>query len=93
MFKEVVKEAAPTQESRQAGYDSKQTTDDHLMHITGLAHDQNGTLYFLVKNSWGTGNEMQGYQYVSETYFKMKTIAITLHKEAVPSPIIKSLKK
>ena len=46
-------EIIATQEMRQDAYDRKQTTDDHGMHIYGLAQDQNGTKYFMVKNSWG----------------------------------------
>ncbi len=68
---------------RQEGYDNKTTTDDHGMHIVGLYSDQNGTKYFLVKNSWGTDNYPEGYLYVSEAYFKYKTINIYLHKDGV----------
>ena len=73
---------------RQVGYDNKTTTDDHGMHIVGLFKDQNGTKYFLVKNSWGTSNYPEGYLYVSEAYFKLKTINIYVHKEGV-SPAMK----
>jgi bleomycin hydrolase len=68
---------------RQNGYDNKTTTDDHGMHIVGLYTDQNGTKYFLVKNSWGTDNYPKGYLYVSEAYFKYKTINIYVHKDGV----------
>lgn len=68
---------------RQNGYDNKTTTDDHGMHIVGLYTDQNGTKYFLVKNSWGTDNYPKGYLYVSEAYFKYKTINIYLHKDGI----------
>lgn len=86
-FLEPVKEVSVTQESRQLGYDGKTTTDDHGMHIVGLYKDQNGTNYFLVKNSWGTSNLPQGYLYVSESYFKAKTINIYLHKDALTKAI------
>jgi len=81
------KEVKVTPEIRQLGYDNKTTTDDHGMHITGLYKDQNGTRYFLVKNSWGTGNYPAGYLYVSENYFNLKTINIYLHKDGVPKNI------
>lgn len=81
------KELTITPEMRQAGYDNKTTTDDHGMHITGLYKDQNGTRYFLVKNSWGTGNYPQGYLFVSEHYFNLKTINIFLHKDAISKEI------
>ena len=43
-----------TQTMRQEAFDSYLTTDDHGMHFTGLVTDQNGSEYFIVKNSWGT---------------------------------------
>lgn len=86
-----VKELEITPELRQEAYDNKTTTDDHGMHITGLYKDQNGKLFFLVKNSWGTGNLPEGYLYVSENYFKYKTIDIYLYKDAIPKAITKEL--
>ena len=91
-FLEPMKELAITAELRQIGYDSKTTTDDHGMHIVGLYQDQNGTRYFLVKNSWGTNNLPKGYLYVSENYFRYKTINIYLHKESIPATIKSKLK-
>ncbi len=86
-----VKELAITPELRQKGYDNKTTTDDHGMHIVGIYKDQNGTKYLLVKNSWGTGNYPKGYLYVSENYFKYKTINIYLHKDGVMPALKKKL--
>lgn len=86
-FLNPTKEMKITPEVRQMGYDNKTTTDDHGMHIVGLYQDQNGTDYFLVKNSWGTSNYPKGYLYVSEAYFKHKTINIFLHKDAIPQEI------
>ena len=86
-----VKEKEITAEYRQKGYDNKTTTDDHGMHIVGLYQDQEGTNYFLVKNSWGTGNYPEGYLYVSESYFKWKTINIYLHKDAIGKKLKKVL--
>jgi bleomycin hydrolase len=77
------KEMKITPEVRQLAYDNKTTTDDHGMHIVGMYKDQNGTDYFLVKNSWGTTNYPKGYLYVSEAYFRYKTINIFVHKEAI----------
>lgn len=86
-----VKEQEITPELRQEQYDNKTTTDDHGMHITGLYKEKNGTKFFLVKNSWGTGNLPEGYLYVSESYFKLKTINIYLHKDALPEDLKKKL--
>ncbi len=85
------KELEITPELRQKGYDSKVTTDDHGMHIVGLYKDQNGTRYLLVKNSWGTGNYPKGFLYVSENYFKYKTINIYLHKDGLSPDLKKKL--
>lgn len=82
-FMEPVKEKTITQELRQQGYDEKVTTDDHGMHIVGMYKDQNGKRFFLVKNSWGTDNLPQGYLYVSENYFRLKTINVYLHKDGL----------
>lgn len=81
------KELKITPEIRQLGYDNKTTTDDHGMHIVGLFKDQNGTKYFLVKNSWGTNNYPKGFLYVSEHYFRYKTINVFLHKDAISNEL------
>ncbi len=76
-----------TQTVRQQEYESYKTTDDHLMHITGMLKDQNGTIYYKVKNSWGKNSDRvanNGYIYMSEAYFKLKTISIMVHKDAIP---------
>jgi bleomycin hydrolase len=81
-----------TQEIRQKGFDSYEVNDDHLMHITGLAENQNGTEFFYTKNSWGTEEKgYDGYWYMSEKYFKMKTIAFMVHKDAVPKDLREKL--
>ena len=91
-FDEPVEEKVITQQMRQIGYDSQTTTDDHGMHITGLVKDQNGTKYFIVKNSWGADrNECDGYFYASFPYVKYKTMNIMIHKDAIPKDIKKKL--
>jgi aminopeptidase C len=81
-------EAVVTQESREAGYDNRQTTDDHLMHVTGIVKDQNGTKYYITKNSWGTErNPFGGYLNMSENYVRAQTITILVNKNAIPPEI------
>ncbi len=80
-----------SQELRQSSFESKSTTDDHLMHITGISYDKNGGKYYKVKNSWGKDNVFEGYLYMSSAYFQLKTVAVLLHKEAVPKSIKKKL--
>jgi bleomycin hydrolase len=86
-----VKELQVTQEIRQEAYDQKETTDDHGMHIVGFNIDRKGRYFFLVKNSWGTSNYPEGYLYVSEAYFKLKTINVYLHKDAIQDQLRSSL--
>ncbi len=83
-FESPVPEVAVNQENRQLNFDNLTSTDDHLMHLTGMATDQNGTLYFLTKNSWGTEGIYNGYLYMSESYVRMKTIAVMVHRDAIP---------
>ncbi len=83
-----------TQEYRQDEFENYDTTDDHLMHITGVLKDQNGTKYYKVKNSWGTDETRVangGYVYFSEAYMRLKAISITVHKDALPKSIAKKL--
>ena len=84
---ELPKEMTVTQEMRQDGYDRKTTTDDHGMHIYGLAQDQNGTKYFLVKNSWGVTGKYNGIWYASDSFVRGKTMNIVVHKDALPEAI------
>ena len=67
-----------TAERRQASFEARRTTDDHVMEIVGLAHDQHGRRFFLCKNSWGTDNRYHGFMFLSENYVRMKTIAVVL---------------
>lgn len=79
------------QEIRQIAYDNKQTTDDHAMHVYGIAKDQNGTKYYMVKNSWGNKGPYNGHNYASESYVRYKTMNILVNKAAVPAHILKKL--
>ena len=76
---------------RQEEFDRYQTTDDHGMHIIGKAKDQNGTPYFIVKNSWNKYNKFGGYFYTSYPYMALKTMDIMVHKDAIPKAIRKKL--
>ena len=80
-----------TMEMRQLGYDNWETTDDHGMLIYGIATDQNGKPYYMVKNSWGTKYDRKGIWYVSEAYVAYKTLIILVHKDALPKDIAKKL--
>lgn len=79
----LAQEATPcTQEQRQQAFETRRTTDDHVMELCGIARDTEGHEYFLAKNSWGTGNACHGYMYLSAGYVRLKTIAVMMTREA-----------
>ncbi len=83
------------QQYRQDEFENYNTTDDHLMHITGKAKDQNGTIYYKVKNSWGTDvnrTAYNGYVYMSASYIRLKAISVLMHKDGLPTSISKKIK-
>ncbi|MEL6717109.1 MAG: C1 family peptidase [Bacteroidota bacterium] len=85
------KELEVDQALRQSTFESYATTDDHLMHITGLAKDQNDNTYYLTKNSWGELSLYKGFLYISDAYFRLKTVSIMVHKDAIPETIADKL--
>ncbi len=87
----VVVESVPTQESRQLEFDNKTMTDDHGMHIYGIATDQDGKKYYMVKNSWGETGKYKGIWYVTEAFLKAQTLDITVHKSALTKDLKKKL--
>ena len=88
---ELPKEASVTQESRQEGFENKTTTDDHGMQIFGVAKDQNGTNYFMVKNSWGTSSKYGGIWYCSDSFVRAKSMDVLVHKDALSKDLKKKL--
>lgn len=91
-FDNPIEEKTITQEMRQVAFDNYQTTDDHGMLIIGTAKDQTGKKYYIIKNSWNTGNKYKGYLYASEAFVLYKTTNIMVNKNAVPRDIKKKLK-
>ena len=83
----VVVEKEATQEVRQFDFDNKTLTDDHGMQIYGIAQDQNGKKYFMVKNSWGLAGKYQGIWYATEAFVKGQSLDIMLHKSALPKDL------
>lgn len=86
-----VKEIEVTPEIRQIAFDNYSTTDDHGMHIVGIAEGREGKPFYYVKNSWGADNPYRGYLYVSQAYFKYKSISIMVNKDAIPKTIADKL--
>lgn len=92
-FGRIYKEEKVDAVSRQNGFETFVTTDDHLMHLIGKAKDKNGTTYYIVKNSWKPEiNRFGGYNHLSQEYMKAKTISILVHKDAVPADILEKLR-
>ena len=84
-------EIVPTQQMRQDGFDNWELTDDHGMHIYGLAKDQNGKEYYMVKNSWGEYGDYKGTWYMTKAYVAAKTMDYLVNKNAIPKDIRKKL--
>ena len=84
-------EIVPTQEMRQEAFDNWETTDDHGMHIYGIAKDQNGKEYYMVKNSWGTYGDYKGTWYMTKAFVAYKTMDFIVNKNAVPKDIRKKI--
>lgn len=91
-FEGPVKELEITPELRQKEFDNYKTTDDHGMHIVGIAKDQNGTKYYKVKNSWDVDNPYDGFIYMSEAFIKYKVTDLMINKNALPKDVKKKLK-
>ena len=86
-----VVEAETNQQTRQEEFDNKTMTDDHGMHIFGIAKDQDGKKYYMVKNSWGETGKYKGIWYVTEAFVRAQTLDITVHKDALTKDLKKRL--
>lgn len=86
-------EMTPTQEQRQKEYDNWELTDDHGMLIYGIARDQNGRKWYMVKNSWGETGEYKGTWYMTENFIVAKCMDFLVNKNALPKDIAKKLKQ
>ena len=84
-------EIVPTQELRQQEFDNWTLTDDHGMHIYGLAKDQNGKEYYMVKNSWGETGDYKGIWYMTKAFVAANTMDFLVNKNAIPKDIRKKL--
>jgi aminopeptidase C len=86
-----VPEIVPTQQMRQERFDNWELTDDHGMHIYGVAKDQNGKEYYMVKNSWGETGDYKGIWYMTKAFIAANTMDFLINKKAIPADIRKKL--
>lgn len=86
-----VPEVQPTQEMRQERFDNWELTDDHGMLIYGIAKDQNGKKYYMVKNSWGEAGKYKGTWYMTKTFIAANTMDYMVNKNAIPANIRKKM--
>ncbi len=86
-----VPEIVPTQEMRQERFDNWELTDDHGMHLYGIAKDQNGKEYYMVKNSWGETGDYKGVWYMTKAFIAANTMDYLVNKNAIPAEIRKKL--
>ncbi|MCB9882967.1 MAG: aminopeptidase [Planctomycetes bacterium] len=74
---------AITEELRQEMFDDKRTTDDHLMHVVGMAKDANGGRWYLTKDSNGQYGPFKGYVYISRNYIAAKVLSFMVHEDGL----------
>lgn len=84
-------EIIPTQKMRQDRFDNWELTDDHGMLIYGIAKDQFGKEYYMVKNSWGETGAYKGIWYMTKTFIAANTMDFMVNKNAIPKDIRKKL--
>ncbi len=76
-----------SQEQRQSAYKRGTTRDDHNMHLVGYTYDRKGEKFYILKNTWGKNRGIDGSYYLSENYFRLRTISVTVHKDAFPTEV------
>ena len=86
-----VPEVVPTQKQRQERFDDWELTDDHGMLIYGVAKDQKGKEYYMVKNSWGDTGDYHGIWYMTKNFIAANTMDFLINKNAIPKDIRKKL--
>ena len=84
-------EIIPTQKMRQDRFDNWELTDDHGMLIYGIAKDQFGKEYYMVKKSWGETGAYKGIWYMTKTFIAANTMDFMVNKNAIPKDIRKKL--
>ncbi|MBU9897803.1 C1 family peptidase [Prevotella stercorea] len=86
-----VPELEPTAEQRQQRFDNWELTDDHGMLIFGIAKDQHGKEYYMVKNSWGETGDYKGIWYMTKNFIVANTMDFMVNKNAIPADILQKM--
>ena len=71
-------------EERLKNYKTEATERDHMLHLVGIGKDEDGEKWYHLKNSWGSWANDNGYVFISENYFKLKTVVLMVNKAALP---------
>ena len=80
------------QDVRNELFDNWLTTDVHLFHLIGIAHDESGKKYYLIKDSVGKELGATPPTFYSENYFRARALAVMIHKNGIPKDIRDRLK-
>lgn len=83
------KKGAVTDALRQRMFDDRSTTDDHLMHVVGMATDKDGKTWYLTKNSWGAVGPYKGQLFMSRNFVAAKMLSFMVHKDGLPAEVLK----
>jgi bleomycin hydrolase len=70
--------------ARVVNYRKEVTERDHMLHIIGKASDKQQQTFYLMKNSWGKTNNLDGYMFMQLPYFKLNSVIVMVHKSALP---------
>ncbi|PZX94233.1 aminopeptidase [Flavobacterium aquariorum] len=81
-----------TQQIRQTAFDNRTAEDVHNMHIIGIAENEKGNKFYIIKNS-SDSKDCGGYLYMSKEYLLLKTISVMVNKNAIPKTIMKKVGK
>jgi bleomycin hydrolase len=71
-------------EERLKNYKTEATERDHMLHLIGIGKGEEGQKWYQLKKSWGSWANDKGYVFMSENYFKLKTVVLMINKAALP---------
>lgn len=78
-------------EERLENYKSEATERDHMLQFAGIGKDANNRKWYYLKNSWGNSGKYNGYLFMEENYFRLKTVIIFVNKNGLPEKLKEKL--